>query len=417
MNVLVLGPGAREHALLLALRKDPEVAELHAAPGNPGMAALATLHGVDAVNPEAVADLAERLGVDLVVVGPEAPLVAGVADAVRERGIACFGPSKAAAQLEGSKSFAKDVMAAAGVPTARAYVCTSPTEVEEALDAFGPPYVVKEDGLAAGKGVVVTPDRQEALAHAKQCARVVVEEFLDGPEVSVFAVTDGLTVIPLEPAQDFKRLGDGDTGPNTGGMGAYTPLPWAPPGLVDEAMQLVLQPTIDEMSRRGTPFAGLLYAGLALTSHGTRVVEFNARFGDPETQVVLARLRSPLGGLLMAAATGALDRVPPLRWSDSAAVTVVVAAPGYPGAPVGGGIISGLDVDEQTGDAIVLQAGTALSPSGDVIAAGGRVLSVVGTGETLAAARESAYARLEQISLDGEQHRTDIAAAAALSAT
>ena len=235
--------------------------------------------------------------------------------------------------------------------------------------------------------------------------------------MSVFAVTDGLTVIPLEPAQDFKRLGDGDTGPNTGGMGAYTPLPWAPPGLVDEAMELVLQPTIDEMSRRGTPFAGVLYAGLALTSHGTRVVEFNARFGDPETQVVLARLRSPLGGLLMAAATGALDRVPPLRWSDSAAVTVVVAAPGYPGPPVGGGIISGLDVEEQTGDAIVLQAGTALSPSGDVIAAGGRVLSVVGTGETLAAARESAYARLEQISLDGEQHRTDIAAAAALSAT
>jgi len=417
VNVLVLGPGAREHALVLALSKDPEVTELHAAPGNPGMAALATLHDVDAMNGTAVADLAARLGVDLVVVGPEAPLVAGVADAVRERGIACFGPSKAAAQLEGSKAFAKDVMAAAGVPTARAYVCTTPAEVEEALDAFGAPYVVKDDGLAAGKGVVVTSDRQEALAHAKGCVRVVVEEYLDGPEVSLFAVTDGATVIPLQPAQDFKRLRDGDAGPNTGGMGAYTPLPWAPPGLVDETMELVLQPTIDEMSRRGTPFSGLLYAGLALTSHGTRVVEFNARFGDPETQVVLARLRSPLGTLLMAAATGTLDRVPPLRWSDSAAVTVVVAAPGYPGQPVGGGLVTGLDVNAEPGDAIVLHAGTALNPQGEVIAAGGRVLSVVGTGESLAAAREAAYGRLHRIGLEGSQHRTDIAAAAAQSST
>ncbi len=417
MNVLVLGPGAREHALVLALSKDPEVTELHAAPGNPGMATLATVHDVDAMNAAAVADLAARLGADLVVVGPEAPLVAGVADAVRERGIACFGPSKAAAQLEGSKAFAKDVMAAAGVPTARAYVCTSPAEVEEALDAFGAPYVVKDDGLAGGKGVVVTADRQEALAHAKGCGRVVVEEYLDGPEVSIFAITDGVTVIPLVPAQDFKRLGDGDTGPNTGGMGAYTPLPWAPPDLVEEAMELILQPTIDEMSRRGTPFAGLLYAGLALTSHGTRVVEFNARFGDPETQVVLPRLRSPLGTLLMAAATGTLDRVPPLRWSDSAAVTVVVAAPGYPGLPVSGGVITGLDVDEGPGNAIVLHAGTALSPDGEVIAVGGRVLSVVGTGESLAAAREAAYGRLQHIGLDGAQHRTDIAASAAQSAT
>src|SRR4051794_9529886 len=275
VNVLVLGAGAREHALLLALSKDPEVGDLHAAPGNPGMAALATVHAVDPMDGAAVADLAAGRGIDLVVIGPEAPLVAGVADVVRARGIACFGPSKAAAQLEGSKAFAKDVMAAAGVPTSRAYVCTSPAEVEEALDAFGPPYVVKDDGLAAGKGVVVTSDRQDALAHAKGCRRVVVEEYLDGPEVSVFAITDGVTVIPLPPAQDFKRLHDGDAGPNTGGMGAYSPLPWAPPGLVDETMELVLQPTIHEMSHRGTPFAGLLYAGLALTSHGTRVVEFN----------------------------------------------------------------------------------------------------------------------------------------------
>jgi len=417
VNVLVLGPGAREHALVLALSKDPDVTELHAAPGNPGMAGLATVHSVDALDGQAVADLAQRLGVDLVVVGPEAPLVAGVADAVRERGIACFGPSKAAAQLEGSKAFAKDVMAAADVPTARAYICTTPAEVEEALDAFGAPYVVKEDGLAAGKGVVVTSDRQEALAHAKGCVRVVVEEYLDGPEVSVFAVTDGVTVIPLPAAQDFKRLGDGDTGPNTGGMGAYTPLPWAPPGLLDEAMDLVLQPTIDEMSRRGTPFAGLLYAGLALTSHGTRVVEFNARFGDPETQVVLARLRSPLGTVLMAAATGTLDRVPPLRWSDAAAVTVVVAAAGYPGAPVGGGVISGLDVGAEPDDAIVLHAGTAVGPDGSVIAVGGRVLCVVGTGETVAAAREAAYQRLEGVRLEGAQYRTDIAGIASQAAT
>src|SRR3954451_5840881 len=417
VNVLVLGAGAREHALLLALSKDPEVGELHAAPGNPGMAALATLHVVDPMDGAAVADLAAGRGIDLVVIGPEARLVAGVADVGRAGGIACFGPSKAAAQLEGSKAFAKDVMAAAGVPTSRAYVGTSPAEVEEALDAFGPPYVVKDDGLAAGKGVVVTSDRQEALAHAKGCVRVVVEEYLDGPEVSVFAVTDGVTVIPLPPAQDFKRLGDGDTGPNTGGMGAYTPLPWAPPGLLDEAMDLVLQPTIDEMSRRGTPFAGLLYAGLALTSHGTRVVEFNARFGDPETQVLLPRLRSPLGTLLMAAASGTLDQVAPPRWAESAAVTVVVAAAGYPGSPVAGGIITGLDGDDTSGDAVVLHAGTALSPEGDVIAAGGRILSVVGTGESLAAAREAAYARLQSISLDGAQHRTDIAAVAAQSST
>jgi phosphoribosylamine--glycine ligase len=410
VKVLVVGGGAREHALVLALSQDPDVSEVHAAPGNPGIGELAQLHPVDPLEGPEVAHLASALGVDLVVIGPEAPLVAGVADAVRRRGIACFGPSIEAAQLEGSKAFAKEVMAAAAVPTARAYVCTTPAEVEEALDAFGAPYVVKDDGLAGGKGVVVTADRDEALAHAKGCARVVVEEYLDGPEVSVFAVSDGETVIPLQPAQDFKRLHDGDEGPNTGGMGAYSPLPWAPAGLVEEAMEHVLQPTIDEMHRRGTPFTGLLYAGLALTSHGTRVVEFNARFGDPETQVLLPRLLSPLGALLYAAATGALDRVPPLRWSEQAAVTVVVAAPGYPLAPVSGGVVTGLEVGDGAEPTVVLHAGTAVDDEGNLIAVGGRVLSVVGVGPTLADARDAAYARVATVGLEGEQHRTDIAA-------
>jgi phosphoribosylamine---glycine ligase len=407
VKVLVVGSGAREHALALALSRDPQVTELHAGPGNPGIGALAALHPVDPLDGVQVASLAIDLGVDLVVIGPEAPLVAGVADAVRDVGIACFGPTAAAAQLEGSKAFAKDVMAAAGVPTARAYVCTTPAEAEQALDAFGPPYVVKDDGLAAGKGVVVTADRAVALAHAKGCARVVIEEYLDGLEVSVFAVTDGVTVVPLQPAQDFKRLGDGDSGPNTGGMGAYSPLPWAPAGLVDQVVEHVAQPTIDEMRHRGTPFAGLLYIGLALTSHGTRVVEFNARFGDPETQVVLPRLQSPLGALLMGAATGSLDAVPPLRWSDDAAVTVVVASPGYPDAPITGGVITGLGVDDA--GSMVLQAGTSAA-DGDLIADGGRVLSVVGLGHTLAEARHAAYERLRAIHLDGGQYRTDIAA-------
>jgi phosphoribosylamine--glycine ligase len=268
----VIGTGGREHALAWALSRDSAATEVHAAPGNPGIAEVATLHEVDPMDGSAVAALATRLAVDLVVVGPEAPLVAGVADAVREVGIACFGPSRAAARLEGSKAFAKDVMEAAGVPTARAQLCTTREEAAAALDDFGPPYVVKDDGLAAGKGVVVTEDRQAALTHAERCGRVVVEEYLDGPEVSLFAITDGTTVRPLQPAQDFKRIFDGDQGPNTGGMGAYTPLPWAAPDLVAEVERTVLQPTVDEMARRGTPFAGLLYAGLALTARGTRVV-------------------------------------------------------------------------------------------------------------------------------------------------
>lgn len=414
VKVLVIGGGAREHALCRSLSLDPDVTSLHCAPGNAGIAEAAELHPVDALDGAAVADLAVSIGADFVIVGPEAPLVAGVADAVRARGVDCFGPSAEAAQLEGSKAFAKEIMAGAGVPTARSYVCTTAEQIDVALDAFGAPYVVKDDGLAAGKGVVVTDDLAEARAHALSCDRVVIEEFLDGPEVSLFAVTDGVTVVPLQPAQDFKRALDADEGPNTGGMGAYSPLPWADPKLVDEVERTVLQPTVDELRRRGTPFAGLLYAGLAMTSRGVRVIEFNARFGDPETQVVLARLRTPLAGLLRAAATGRLSEVEPLRWSDGAAVTVVIASHNYPDTPRTGDEITGLaDVAERDAHAYVLHAGTRLDDEGRVVSAGGRVLSVTATGADLAKARERAYRAVARVRLDGSHHRTDIAAEAA----
>jgi phosphoribosylamine---glycine ligase len=414
VKTLVIGTGGREHALARALSQDPGVSEVHAAPGNPGMAAVATLHDVDPMSGVAVADLAERLGVDLVVVGPEAPLVAGVADAVSARGIAVFGPSGEAARLEGSKAFAKEVMRAAGVPTARAFVCTTTEEVATALDELGPPYVVKDDGLAAGKGVVVTSDRAAALEHASGCARVVVEEHLDGPEVSLFALcgyneADGACVYPLQPAQDFKRIFDGDQGPNTGGMGAYTPLPWAPPGLVDEVLATVLQPTVDELARRGTPFTGLLYAGLALTSRGTRVIEFNARFGDPETQPLLALLESPLSPLLYGAATGTLADVPPPVWRPGAAVAVVLASAGYPESSSAGEVISGINDAEAVEDVHVIHAGIARAGD-DLVTAGGRVLAVVAAGADVATARDAAYAGVARICFDGAQHRTDIAA-------
>ncbi|MFJ9430647.1 phosphoribosylamine--glycine ligase [Streptomyces sp. NPDC101490] len=414
MKVLVIGGGAREHALCRSLSLDPDVTALHCAPGNAGIAEVAELHPVDQLDGDAVVRLATRLGAELVVVGPEAPLVAGVADAVRAAGVPVFGPSREAARLEGSKAFAKDVMAGAGVPTARSYVCTTPEEIDEALDAFGAPYVVKDDGLAAGKGVVVTDDLARAREHALACDRVVIEEFLDGPEVSLFAITDGTTVLPLQPAQDFKRALDGDEGPNTGGMGAYSPLPWADPKLVEEVLGTVLQPTVDELRRRGTPFSGLLYAGLAITGRGVRVIEFNARFGDPETQVVLARLKTPLAGVLLNSANGTLDDQAPLSWSDEAAVTVVVASHNYPDTPRTGDPIEGLaEVAERDAPlAYVLHAGT--KRDGDaVLSAGGRVLSVTATGTDLAQARERAYAAVGRIRLDGSQHRTDIARKAA----
>ncbi|MDB1086016.1 phosphoribosylamine--glycine ligase [Streptomyces sp. ACA25] len=415
MRILVIGGGAREHALCHALSSDPDVTALHCAPGNAGISEVAMLRPVDTEDGAAVAELAVELRAELVVIGPEAPLVAGVADAVRAAGIPVFGPSAAAARLEGSKAFAKEIMAAAGVPTALSYVCTTPEQADEALEAFGPPYVVKDDGLAAGKGVVVTSDLAAARAHARSCERVVIEEFLDGPEVSLFAVTDGETVVPLEPAQDFKRAHDGDEGPNTGGMGAYSPLPWAEPGLTEDVLRTVLQPTVDELRRRGTPFSGLLYAGLALTGRGTRVIEFNARFGDPETQAVLARLRTPLSGLLYSAATGQLAGLEPLRWSDGAAVTVVLASEGYPTAPRTGDPVEGLEevAAQDAPRAYVLHAGTRQDKGGHVVSAGGRVLSVTATGPDLAEAREHAYRALGRIRLRGSHYRKDIAAKAA----
>ena len=465
MNILILGSGGREHAIARSLRSDDDV--LYIAPGNPGMAPLGTLVDLDVLDGAAVAAFARSKGIDLVVVGPEAPLVAGVADAVREAGIDVFGPSREAARLEGSKAFAKEVMASAGVLTARSRLCTSLGEVEASLDAFGAPHVVKDDGLAAGKGVVVTDDRDDALAHARAClakpeGKALVEEFLDGPEVSLFCLCDGRVALPLEPAQDYKRAFDGGKGPNTGGMGSYSPLPWADPGLADAVAAEVAQPVVDEMARRGTPFVGVLYCGLALTSEGVKVVEFNVRFGDPETQSVLARLVTPLAGLLRDAARGELasalgeperaggepaEGLEPLaekggepsrggselngdereataegeekpgnrhgirrlEWLPDAAVTVVLAAPGYPGPVHAGDPVEGLAAAEGVPGAHVVHAGTR-DLDGAVVSAGGRVLACVGMGKDVAAARAAAYAAVSQIRLKGAHFRTDVAA-------
>lgn len=416
MRVLVIGSGAREHALLLALRNDPKVEHLVIAPGNAGTAAVAEQRDIDITSASAVTALAREVEADLVVIGPEVPLVLGVADAVRAAGIACFGPSQDAARIEGSKAFAKDVMAAAGVRTARSEIVDSPAELDAALARFGPDageaaWVVKDDGLAAGKGVVVTADREAARAHAAGLLDsghpVLLESFLDGPELSLFCIVDGATVVPLLPAQDFKRVGDGDSGPNTGGMGAYAPLPWLSREAVAGIVRDVVEPVAAELLRRGSRFTGLLYAGLAMTSTGPAVVEFNCRFGDPETQAVLALLESPLGQLLHAAATGGLSEFGTLRWRDASAVTVVLAAENYPGRPRVGDVIVGAEADG------VLHAGTARRDDGAVVSSGGRVLSVVGVGDDLHAARADAYRILNSIRLPGSHFRSDIAAAAA----
>ena len=402
---MLIGSGGREHALAAALNRDTTLEELHVAPGNPGIAEIALCHEINTDDNGAVVALAEKLGIDLVVVGPEKPLVNGLADALSKAKIACFGPSKAAAQLEGSKDFAKQVMRDAGVPTAKSFTCTSRDEIEKALDTFGAPYVVKHDGLAAGKGVVVTNDRDEAIEHALQSTQVVIEEFLDGPEVSLFGISDGKTVIAMQPAQDFKRAFDGDLGPNTGGMGAYSPLPWAPDEIMAEVLTQVLNPTVKEMAARGTPFVGLLYAGLALTARGTRVIEFNARFGDPETQVSLPRLKTPLAQLLFAAATSKLENFQELEWSDQSAVTVVLASEGYPSQPKSGDIITGIRTNSNSS---VFHAGTQLR-DGVLRSSGGRVLSVTGLGSDLTQARDAAYRTISRISLPGSHYRRDIA--------
>jgi phosphoribosylamine---glycine ligase len=412
VRVLVIGSGGREHAIVRALSRDPAVTDLHAAPGNPGIAELAQVHDVAAADPADVARLAGMLRAGLVVIGPEAPLVAGVADALRADGIATFGPDAAAAMIEGSKAFAKEIMAEAGIPTAGSRTATNSDEADEALAVFGPPYVVKDDALAAGKGVLVTDDLDAARRHAASCRRVVIEEYLDGPEVSLFALADGTTAVPLLPAQDFKRAGDGDKGPNTGGMGAYAPLPWAPHDLAGEVLERVIQPAIDTLYRRSAPYRGLLYAGLALTSAGVKVVEFNARFGDPETQVVLDRLGTPLAGLLHAAAIGNLAAAPPLSWLPGAAVTVVLAAEGYPDSPVKGDKINFKNLPERSG-AYLLHAGTAVGGDGSLVSAGGRVLNAVGSGPDLAAARAAAYEVAECVQMRGGWYRHDIAERAA----
>jgi len=405
VRVLLIGSGGREHALAQSLLNDDQVEQLFVAPGNPGIAAIANCHAIDIDSRDELLALARELAIDLVVIGPEKPLVNGLADALRGEGFAVFGPSAAAAQIEGSKDFAKQIMRDAGVPTARSLTCTDRSEIEEALDAFGAPYVVKHDGLAAGKGVVVTDNRAVALEHALLSQRVVIEEYLLGPEISLFGISDGTTVLAMQPAQDFKRAWDDDQGPNTGGMGAYSPLPWAPENIMEETLERVLQPTVDAMARRGTPFVGLLYAGLALTSQGIKVIEFNARFGDPETQVLLPLLKTPLAQLLLCAATGGLSELPALEWSKDSAVTVVLASEGYPASPKYGELITGINLVDGSA---VFHAGTT-NDGTSLKSSGGRVLSVTGVGSDLSEARDKAYRVLSAITLQGSHYRSDIA--------
>lgn len=425
MKILVLGSGAREHAIILSLLSEGADHEVLAAPGNAGIGQVVETVDLDPNDPVAVANYAIAESIALVVIGPEAPLVAGVADELREQGIPVFGPGRAAAELEGSKTFAKRVMDVAGVPTGRARRSSTLADAEAALDVFGAPYVVKADGLAAGKGVLVTTDRDAAVEHARtylEHGSVLVEEFLDGQEVSLFFISDGHTVVPLSPAQDYKRLGDGDDGPNTGGMGAYSPLPWldesfgSEDAFVTEVLETIAKPVIAQLAEEQTPFIGLLYAGLILTSRrdtdddrGIRVIEFNARFGDPETQVVLPRLTTPLSTLLYAASTGTLADDDRPTFAAASAVTVVLASENYPGAPVTGRPITGLTEADAVAGVHLAHAATGIRGD-ELVSTGGRVLSVVALGESFAEARARAYEALGHISLEGSQYRTDIAA-------
>lgn len=429
MRVLIIGSGAREHALLLGLARDPQVTEIHIANGNAGTekpprgsSASVTRHTVNETSRSGCVALAQEIKPDLVVVGPEAPLVKGVGDALREAGFPVFGPNKDAAMIEGSKAFAKDVMKAAGVRTAHAEIIPPSDEegvsgpsdavIEETIDRFGPTWVVKDDGLAAGKGVVVTTDRKKALQHVNEVLAighpVLLESFLDGPEISLFCLVDGETVVPLIPAQDHKRIFDDDKGPNTGGMGAYAPLPWLPEDGTERIVNEVCKPVAKEMVKRGRPYSGLLYAGIAWGKEGPAVVEFNCRFGDPETQAILPLLKTPLGGLLYATATGKLAEQPPLEWEDGAAIVVVLAAENYPAEPIKGDRIHGIDKVEKNAPGSVLHAGTARDEKGKYISAGGRVLGVVGKGKDLEAARNEAYELLDTIEMRGGQYRSDI---------
>ncbi|HZD68195.1 MAG TPA: phosphoribosylamine--glycine ligase [Actinomycetes bacterium] len=423
MRIAVVGGGGREHALIDALAAHPDLERLFAVPGNAGTAARAeNVPGISITDAAGLAALVEREAVDLTVIGPEAPLVAGVADHFLDCGLAVFGPTAAAARLEGSKAFAKEVMAAAGVPTARAEVFTDPAAAVRALDGFGPPWVVKADGLASGKGVTVTSDPAAATAaveallvgrvHGDAGARLLLEEFLDGPEASLFALSDGRTVVPLAPARDYKRVDDGDRGPNTGGMGAYSPLPDFPEALVDEVRRTILEPTVAELAARGVRYQGLLYAGLALTAQGPKVVEFNCRFGDPETQVVLPRLASDLTELLWATAEGVLAGQK-VAWDPRACVTVVLASGGYPGSYRRDVEIRGVEEAERQAGVHVYHAGTTRGADGRLRTAGGRVLAVTALGDDLPEARTHAYAATGLIRFDGAHYRRDIAASPA----
>ena len=414
MRVLLLGSGGRESALAWALARSREVDELVASPGNPGIARYAALETVDPSDVSAVVELTRRLGAGLVVVGPEAPLVAGVGDALRAEGVLVFGPDVEAARIEGSKSHAKELMVAAGIPTAGARTFTDEGRATQYWETLGPPWVVKADGLAGGKGVVVTEEWADAVSALRDRLgggrAVVIEEFLDGEEASVIAFTDGQTVVPCEPAQDYKRVFDGDEGPNTGGMGSYSPVPACPPPLVEEVVETVLQPMVDATAARGAPFTGALYAGLALTSEGPKVIEFNARFGDPETQALLPRLDSDFGEAVLAAASGDLSGTK-LQWSPRACVTVVLASGGYPGPHETGYAIQGLDAAASVADVHVFHAGTR-SDGDSVVTSGGRVLNVSALGDTFASARDRAYEAARMIEFEDVHYRTDVAARA-----
>lgn len=418
MKVLVIGSGGREHALVWKLKQSPRVTQVFCAPGNAGIGQEATLVDIDPCNGERLVDFAKKEGIALTVVGPEAPLVAGVVDTFKKHGLKVFGPTQAAARLEGSKAFCKDVMRAAQVPTGDYRVFT---DVDEAIrfvkDREESPLVVKADGLAAGKGVTVCSTKEEAIAAIRGCmvqkefgdagARVVIEERLFGQEVSVLAIVDGRTIVTLEPAQDHKAAYDDDQGPNTGGMGAYTPAPFATPELMDEVIAKVLIPTVHEMKRRGSDFCGVLYAGLMLTQQGPKVLEFNVRLGDPETQPVLMRLKSDLFEVLEAAATGKLHTLPPLEWDERAAVCVVMASEGYPGTISKGHPIRGLEEAAQLADTKVFHAGTAMKGT-DVINTGGRVLGVTALADDIATAKRKAYEAVKLIRWQGAWCRKDI---------